>query len=92
MAGRLLIRVTHGARTPDSSVGEASIPANARKVLVPKTIRWSSPYTEAVVEELGPLLAAVAAPIARLFVGAAAVEAREDVEGVGRGHVVLLEA
>src|ERR671924_1897281 len=44
VAGRLLIRVTHGSRTSDSSVLEASIRANARYVLAPKTIRCSSPY------------------------------------------------
>src|SRR5690348_18054391 len=44
VAGRLLIRVTHGSRTSDSSVLEASIRANARYVLAPKTIRCSSSY------------------------------------------------
>src|ERR671920_2572784 len=48
-------------------------------------------YGEAVVEELGALLAPVAAPVARGGVGAVAVEGGEDVEGVGSGHVVLLE-
>jgi hypothetical protein len=40
---------------------------------------------EAVVEQLGALLAPVAGPIAAG--GPEAVEAGEDVEGVGRGHV-----
>src|SRR5215218_1939937 len=38
VAGRLLIRVTHGSRTSESSVLEASIRANARYVFAPKTI------------------------------------------------------
>jgi hypothetical protein len=42
VAGKLLIRVTHGSRTSDSSVLEASIRANARYVLAPKTIRCSA--------------------------------------------------
>src|SRR5918995_6808112 len=41
---------------------------------------------EAVVEQLGALLAPVAAPVAA--VGAVAVEAGKDVEGVGSGHDV----
>src|SRR5919197_268647 len=44
---------------------------------------------EAVVEELGALLAPVAGPIAAG--GAEAVEAGKDVEGVGSGHDALLE-
>src|SRR5207247_1931848 len=44
---------------------------------------------EAVVEELGALLAPVAAPVAAG--GAEAVEAGKDVEGVGTGHGALLE-
>src|SRR4029453_578599 len=44
VAGRLLIRVTHGSRTSDSSVLEAHIRANARYVLAPKTTPCSSPY------------------------------------------------
>ena len=36
--------VTHGSRTSDSSVLEASICANSRYVLAPKTIRCSAPY------------------------------------------------
>lgn len=44
VAGRLLIRVTHGSRTSDSSVLEASICANSRYVFAPKTIRCSWPY------------------------------------------------
>src|ERR1700733_9348760 len=36
VAGRLTIRVTHGSRTSDSSVLEASIRANARYVLGPE--------------------------------------------------------
>jgi len=52
VAGRLLIRVTHGSRTPDSSVLEASIRANARYVLAPKTIPLRlAVQGETVVEE-----------------------------------------
>ena len=59
--------MTHGSRTSDSSVLEASIRAYARYVLAPKTIRCSSAYTaSAVLEELGALLAPVAAPVAAL--------------------------
>ena len=39
VAGRLRIWATHGSRTSDSAVLEASIRANARYVLAPKTIR-----------------------------------------------------
>ena len=46
---------------------------------------------EAVLEQLGALLAPVAAPVAGLAVGAVAVEAGKDVKGVGRGHGALLE-
>src|SRR5919197_3033914 len=88
IAGRFLMRVPHGSRTSDSSVLEASIRANARYVLAPKTIRCSSPY-KAVVEQLGALLAPVAGPIAAG--GAVAVEAGKDVECVGSGHDALLE-
>src|SRR5215203_6802791 len=45
---------------------------------------------EAVVEQLGALLAPVAGPVGAG--GAVAVEAGKDVEGVGRGHVGLLES
>src|SRR6266508_2979278 len=58
VAGRFLIRVTHGSRASDSSV----------------------------LEQLGALLAPVAAPVAA--VGAKAVEAGKDVESVGSGHDV----
>ena len=44
VAGMVVIRMTHGSRTSDSSVLEASISTKARKVLAPKTIRCSSPY------------------------------------------------
>ena len=44
---------------------------------------------EAVVEQLGALLAPVAGPVAAG--GAEAVEAGKDVEGVGSGHDALLE-
>src|SRR5687768_10028960 len=44
---------------------------------------------KAVVKQLGALLTPVAAPVAA--VGAVAVEAGKDVEGVGSRHVVLLE-
>ena len=44
VAGRLLIRVTQRSRTPDSSVLQASIRANARYVLAPGALprprRW----------------------------------------------------
>jgi hypothetical protein len=57
VAGRLLIRVTQGSRTSDSSVLEASIPANARYVLAPKTIRCSSRYwARRWVRSSGPCL------------------------------------
>src|SRR3954469_8630437 len=45
---------------------------------------------EAVLEELGALLAPVAAPVAAAD-GAEAVEAGKDVERVGSGHGALLE-
>ena len=41
--------------------------------------------------ELGALLTPVAAPVAAAVVGAEAVEAGKDVEGVGSGHDALLE-
>ena len=41
---------------------------------------------EPVRQQLGTLLAPVAAPVARGAVGTEAVEAGEDVKGVGRGH------
>jgi hypothetical protein len=44
IAGRFLIRVTHGSRTSDSSVLEASICAKDRYVWAPKTIRCGSSY------------------------------------------------
>jgi hypothetical protein len=44
VAGRAIIRVTHGSRTSDSSVLEASIRSNSRYVLAPKTIRCSASY------------------------------------------------
>jgi len=48
---------------------------------------------EATLEQLGALLAPVAAQAAApaAAVGAVAVEAGKDVEGVDRGHHVLLE-
>jgi hypothetical protein len=46
---------------------------------------------EAVVEQLGALLAPIAAPVAVTVVRPEAVEGGEDVEGVGRGHDALLE-
>src|SRR3954451_203775 len=91
VAGSVHIRVTHGSRTSDSSVLEASIRANSRCVLAPKTIRCSGPYkARAMVEQLGALLAPVAGPLGAG--GAVTVEAGEDVEGVGRGHGSLLDA
>src|SRR6266498_581937 len=88
--GRFLIRVTHGSRASDSSVLEASICACARYVLAPKTIRCFWSYrARRLVEQLGALLAPVAAPVAAM--GAVAVEAGKDVESVGSGHDVLLE-
>src|SRR6266540_5972913 len=90
VAGRLLIRVTHGSRTSDSSVLKASIRANARYVLAPKTIRCSAPYkARRWSSNSGPCFSPVAGPVGAG--GAVAVEAGKDVEGVGRGHEVLLE-
>src|SRR3712207_5644827 len=43
VAGMLLIRVTQGSRTSESSVLEASIDTNCRNVVAPKTIRCSLP-------------------------------------------------
>src|SRR6266511_4397257 len=89
VAGRLLIRVTHGSRTSDSSVLR---PASAR---TPGTC-WPEDHPlllavqgEAVVEQLRALLAPVATPVAS--VGAVAIEAGKDVEGIGSGHDALLE-
>src|SRR5919108_2167159 len=91
VAGMLLIRVTHGSRASDCSVLEASIRANARYVLAPKTIPLLlAVQGEAVVGQLRALLAPVAAPVAA--VGAEAIEAGKDVEGVGSGHDALLSA
>jgi hypothetical protein len=42
VAGMLVNRATHGSRTSDSSVLQASMFTKARKVLAPKTIRCSS--------------------------------------------------
>src|ERR1044071_8570931 len=68
VAGRFLIRVTHGSRT--------SAPSGADHHPLLRLIQG-----EAVVEQLRALLAPVAAPVAG--VGAVAVEAGEDVEGIG---------
>jgi hypothetical protein len=69
----------------------ASICTNCRKVLAPE----DHPLLyvergEAVVEQLGALLTPVATPVATVD-GPEAIEAGEDVEGVGRGHDALLE-
>ena len=48
-------------------------------------------HGEAVVEQLGALLAPVAGPVAAGVGGAEAIEAGEDVERVGRGHDALLD-
>ena len=60
VAGRLLIRVTHGSPTSDSPVPEASVCANARWVLAPRTIRCCAPYSPGGV--LGSLLDAPQRP------------------------------
>ena len=64
-------------------------------MLAPKTIRCSAVVQgEAVVEQLGALLAPVAAPVA-VRCGAEAVEAGKDIEGVGNCIVlarVLIDA
>src|SRR6478735_5661550 len=44
VAGMFHIRVTHGSRSSDSSVLEASIRENSRYVLAPNTIRCSVSY------------------------------------------------
>src|SRR3954470_7573691 len=57
VAGRFLIRVTHGSRTSESSVLEVSICANARYVLAPKANRLLSPERgRRVIKKLGALL------------------------------------
>ena len=88
VAGMLLIGdpwVTH----PDSSVLELGNRTNCRGVGPEDHPLLLAVQGEAVVEELGALLTPVAALGAA--VGAKAVEAGKDVEGVGSGDDALLE-
>ena len=44
VAGMVVMRLTHGSRTSESSVLDASICTKARKVFAPNTIRCSAAY------------------------------------------------
>src|ERR671936_3058200 len=91
-AALLLIRVTQGSRTSDSSVLVVQhlheLPERGGAEDHPLVV---AEQVKAVFEQLGALLAPVAAPVARGAVGAVAIEAGKDVEGVGSGHDALLE-
>src|SRR5919201_1589732 len=91
VAGRLLIRVTHGSRTSDSSVLRGQHPRECPIGVGPEDHPLLlAVQGEAVVEQLGALLAPVAAPVAAAD-GAEAIQAGKDVKGVGSGHGALLE-
>src|ERR671916_423857 len=85
VAGILRIRVTHGSRTSDSNGARGKHPCEQPVRVGPEDHPLlRAEQGEAVVEQLGALLAPVAGPLGAG--GAVAVEARENVERVGRGH------
>jgi hypothetical protein len=76
----------HALRTPRCSrqhPGECSIGVRPEDHPLLRVVQG-----KAVVEQLGALLAPVAAPVGAGTDGPVAVEAGKDVEGVGGGHVV----
>src|ERR687885_717747 len=78
-------RVAFGQLRGPSSVVDTTVAGRLRI----RVTQGSPTSDSAVLEQLGALLAPVAAPVTA--VGAVAVEAGKDVEGVGSGHDALLE-